>query len=199
MCPFCNDVDKEGEILEIDDYVSPCPMTWCWNYGCESHSVLLEDNAQIIDKNELPDKLRSYLTDDLVPYKIPLAKIIKIMNRQFYSFKYDSNLCKDMTECDMREMIELSPGWNESPSNEFNTFLNKWGIKPRDDQEFDDYHCGDDNSRDFTLHLPVNSYNVEDPEQPYPKNFDLAHDGIYIYLQCLDINGNPFIMTYWGD
>lgn len=202
MCPFCGDV-KEEELLQADDYVYPCPMTWCYTGDCQEYSVLLEDNAQIIDKSELPEKLQAYMDkckDELIPYKIPLAKVLKIMNRQFYDFKFkdNSHSGENMTEADMRKMIELSPGLCNDPSEEFKAFLNKWGLIPKDDEDQFDYeYPGDD--LDFTFHLPVNSYDVFGPETPFPENFDLAHDGIYIYLQCLDADGKQFIMTFWGD
>jgi len=193
-CPFCKcveDYSKESYLVQSDDYVSPYPMIWCEE--CGARAVLLDDRAEKIATKDLPEELQKLKTDELQAFKIPLAKVVKIVNRQFYDFKLPED--KELSVDEMIQMVELSPGWNEDRSEEFKNFLNHRGITERDD----DFSFGEQGAEDYRLHLPVNSYDAMNPEQPYPKNFDCSHDGIYVYLQCLDVDGKPFDMTYWGD
>jgi hypothetical protein len=67
--------------------------------------------------------------------------------------------------------------------------------------ENDDVENDDEDKIDWRLSLPVNSYDPEHPNErnPYPKNFDIAHDGVYVHVLCEDENGNDLHAYYWGD
>ena len=60
----------------------------------------------------------------------------------------------------------------------------------------DHYHPDD---VDFNLSLTCASYNAEIPRCPYPKNFELDHDGVYVYLRCRERDGRIVTIKYWGD
>ena len=104
MCPFCGDTTGFCSIEE-DDYVAPRPMLWCWATNCDGHAVLLEEQAEKIAFTDLPEPLQKLAGPRHEAYKTPLAKIVKIVNYQFYSYvkKPDSA----MILADLREMIEL--------------------------------------------------------------------------------------------
>ncbi len=52
---------------------------------------------------------------------------------------------------------------------------------------------------DFTTYLEVNSCDAFAPKIPYPKYFDLSHDGVLIDLLCVNCKGEEFVAQYWGD
>lgn len=62
----------------------------------------------------------------------------------------------------------------------------------------DNEGCEDDN-KPFRTYFSVNSYDPMEPQISYPKFFDLSHDGIHIYLDCTDRNGDPLRVSFWGD
>lgn len=60
-------------------------------------------------------------------------------------------------------------------------------------------YCNEMTIDEFTkISIQVNSYDVMLPTIPYPKNMNLEHDGICIYLLCEDNSGKQFITKYWG-
>jgi len=56
-----------------------------------------------------------------------------------------------------------------------------------------------DNSIRFNLSLPCNSYDAENPEIEYPENFQLDHDGVFVYLQVTADDGGKQNLCYWED
>lgn len=48
------------------------------------------------------------------------------------------------------------------------------------------------------MSVVVNSYNLTDAHERYPK-LGFNHDGIYLFLLCVDKDGNDFQMCFWGD
>jgi hypothetical protein len=118
--------------------------------------------------------------------KVPLAKILRVCN---YELEFFESKIKVPDE-DVRKLY----------SSEREDIIKKYNIKKIDEDE----HWGDkgfspDENLLFNVSLPVNSYNVSNPEFSYPKEFDQRHDGVYVYLICSDLEGKEFMMAYWGD
>lgn len=139
-----------------------------------------------------------------------LAKIKRISNYQMYEYKLTKNISDDdirrFIKTDIRREKIIRSGdtdtekkekerWNriEIPKiiEQRKKLMAELGIDEKEDNtSIDDI---------FKLSLPVNSYNVTDPEVPYPDNMDMSHDGISIFILCEDENGKEFPSNYWGD
>jgi hypothetical protein len=47
--------------------------------------------------------------------------------------------------------------------------------------------------------LACDSYDAMEPLVPYPETFNTAHDGISMFLNCVNSEGCEFLVEYWGD
>jgi hypothetical protein len=47
--------------------------------------------------------------------------------------------------------------------------------------------------------VPCNSYNMNQPSSPYPPDFKLDHDGVYLYIKALDSQGKIREIILSGD
>jgi hypothetical protein len=136
--------------------------------------------------NDLSSIISQYgeITEDII------RKFIELEPLRWKSFY-------DISDRDERKKAEKHWKEVEKPAMEEKReeFMKMYGIVPvSSDNELDDGQV------DLThFSLPVNSYDVEAPQKPYPKNMDLAHDGIFIYVLCEDENGKEFESCYWGD
>jgi hypothetical protein len=189
FCPLCGKYsEEENEGLQYDDYVTH-PMIWNW-ICCDCHCVLLENTVKKLTlkeaKAEFPqhaNKLDQIESTAVACLSIDCAKIKRISNHQLYDYVLKED--EQITEEEIRKFISSGEDERivERPTDED-------GSTNMEDVE---------NEYLFDLSLPVNSYDSEAPEVPYPKNMDLAHDGIFIYLLCEDENGKEFRVCYWGD
>jgi hypothetical protein len=116
---------------------------------------------------------------------VQCAKIKRISNRQLYEYKLTGD---QITEEEIRTFI-----------SDDDAIMERLGIVARPCDKYGLSDDVDDDENLYTLSLPVNSYDAEAPEVDYPANFDLAHDGICIYILCEDENGKEFRSCYWGD
>ena len=46
--------------------------------------------------------------------------------------------------------------------------------------------------------VELNSYNIADIRKKYPE-YDLSHDGVYIWIEVLEKDGSLTVMKFWGD
>jgi hypothetical protein len=50
----------------------------------------------------------------------------------------------------------------------------------------------------FNVSIIVNSYNVKNPVEPYPENFEIPHDGVFVCCEVIQ-NGAICYYKYCGD
>ena len=139
--------------------------------------------------NFIEQELNKYVIKDIANIIMSYDKITSDIVREFVkSAKKD------------KYSIERHPCEIENETDERKNIRNMYRIVNKKEDEFDNVKDNNDIHNDFwKLSLPVNSYNSENPLIKYPSNFDLSHDGIYIYLLYEDLKGNIFCMNYWGD
>ncbi len=55
--------------------------------------------------------------------------------------------------------------------------------------------------KSYNMALECNSFNIENPKIPYPKNFSMDHGGSYVFCQgyVLDKPNEIIYSRYWGD
>ena len=59
---------------------------------------------------------------------------------------------------------------------------------------------GKKNWKEFEkISIPVESYDVSRPKDPYPPNTDLRHDGVYVLIEVEELDGSTTVIAYWGD
>ena len=51
----------------------------------------------------------------------------------------------------------------------------------------------------MNVSVEINSFNAESPQKPHTARVDLSHDGIYVYLQVVGLDGKRQVISYWGD
>ena len=227
LCPSCEELNLEYESsnLQYMDYVDH-PMIWC--DGCSGRMILnltIDDiynmKSSCLEIKNLPFKLslkelkKNYNLNKIekeinnfwdVPYDFnsvdyPDQKPITIKDFNFYNIDllfikkvinndlidYCSNY--DITQDQIYELIQ---------NNYSKEIIDKYNIYKK---KYNNYH--DNNISELFkkphLWLECNSYNTENPEKEYPKNFHLDHDGVYVYTECIDSKGNIIYSKYCGD
>ncbi len=181
-CPFC---EKQGMIEDVD-YVDR-PMYWC-NGGCVS---ILDLASYKIAKNICRETLDGETSDgetSSVSEQIPPIKLCKIVGvslgmrnqsdeegeEEEYSPPSLTSTYEEIKRgCDECQKIER---WNWERTSEIVSGCSK--------------HPSDD------TYVKIDSYNVVCEET---KDLDLRHDGCYIFLKYLELDGREFRMKYWGD
>jgi hypothetical protein len=168
-CP-CS--DKWDNVIQSGDYVSH-PMVWCDDCGRRSFICIYCQPETFTKK-------------DCVVYKYPLVKVLKVINRQIYDWKWTP----DLFGRQFQDMLRRS-------YSEENDFAESIGLEKQDDWFAED----PENIAENIWHdygVECNSTNVEDVKNTMP--LDLSHDGIYVYCQCrCDSCGTEFNARYWGD
>lgn len=191
QCPFC--LVWHENTMQYTDYVTH-PMIWCDN--CWARAVIDPLSVKFVHEQGNPV---NHLTGDSRAYVCDLYKIIRISNCRSVALCYTE---EDKTE-EEREILLRRLFSEDIPYNR----LKEFGLKRRGKgKKALDCVCendGEPNHETLACSLgcsfPVNSYNTEEPEIPYPENFSLAHDGICIYLDCQDKQGKLHRVVYWGD
>ena len=188
ICPSCSYICK-GEDLSMAyiDYVSQYVMMWC--DGCGERAVLdldqnwvedikrytpitvtLEEVDSFSQHRDFFKKLLSGYPGKIYLYKIPFFKILRVINSKLSGFYSE----KSIPEEKVRKFIESD--YQDLPEGVYEEDI-------------------DEDEINFNLSLPCDGYFVEDPNKPYPMNFELNHDGVYVHL--LLENGEH--VYYWGD
>ncbi len=193
-CPYCGEIEE----LEYYDYVDR-PMIWCWG-DCEARCILnmpLEyanyflDGIGNIKYADPADKILFKLFHDSVLvndppfeydkekydrcYKIELLFIRRIVTSELAEYAAKQQIPEE----NVRELVE----------NKYEqSLIDKFNIMKVDEK----------NKDDFNVSINCNSYNISRPENPYPQNIDLGHDGIYMFCEVV-YNGEQYYYKYWGD
>lgn len=191
LCPFCEkwgtDCDGKRPILEYQDHVSH-PMIWEWpdaKNPCQTKAVINIFSRREIIPTEEDIRIDSLAEnnpqeDGLKLYSCDLYKIVRISNSQLTHLQP----CHRITN--IRGYIS-----DGCPQQRAWWYGLQHLIERDPDLNFVDSK--------LPCTLPVNSYNTEAPEIPYPENFCLDHDGTAIYLDCQDQDGKPVRVWYSGD
>lgn len=168
-CP-CS--DKWDNVIQSGDYVSH-PMVWCDDCGRRSFMCIY-------------CQPETFTKEDCVVYKYSLVKVLKVLNRQVYEWRWTPYLF----EKHFKDMLRHS-------YSEEDAFAESIGLKEQKDS-----FAG--NPEDITEEMwkdysvICNSTNVEDVRNIMP--LDTSHDGIYVYCQCrCECCGTEFTARYWGD
>lgn len=196
ICPWCHLAGNDS--YQVGDYVAfvehgrqtrehEACMLWC---DCGARAVALTKTICEVAESDLTREEREAIdryrenhnVTHLFRYgEVELAWIDRVYNRQLFRFPES-----EPSQERLREWI-----------------TENWSEDQRGTSHIPNHLSGKDfgyiQQPDFTRGLEVHSYNVETPQVSYPKEFDLSHDGIYIYLLCRDENGVEFQFVYWGD
>ncbi len=207
ICGVCQTIGIR--IFQFNDYISRS-MLWCEKCGCRS--ILDLDPGYVYGRiDDLPEK---YLipTVNLKNYKIyewDKKEILRCILENFKKFKYYSVPCLWIT----RILNSPCSDWKTTRPVTKEEVL-KFAASPITEtaEELDiiempeDEHVHEEaKNADFALSLDVNSYDANTPSIEYPKNYDLGHGGVYIYLEYIesaeveDCPGELKKMVYWGD
>jgi len=192
-CPGCHheaSTDDGGNLVD-EDYGSN-GMIWCEICGGLFFLDYEQERDAQIEKYFVREVLRNVKygrtaaevrQESFNEYKIPVLKIARTTGRAIYQ------MTRDLTDQEIRDFYSEMKMENYfyRPSVES---LEKYGIISRDDQFDPDEICHNDGFNEekcmkgecTLVSLPVNSYNLEKPEIPYPKELDMSHDGSMVYV-----------------
>jgi len=165
-------LDSDGLKLK-DSLMSSLPDDILYQISSQlSANKLMYDKNEpnVLSRTDVDENYRAHEGNQYLIYKVELAKIEKVINYQLSQIRATDTLSQDQ----LRQLIDSYSDDSDEDENE-------------------------DRQIDFKYGLDVNSYNVKDPIISYPKNLDLRHDGIDIYLDCTTSKGKPFQCRYWGD
>ena len=215
ICPFCNYITENlnycEENLQFEDYAD-IPMIWC--NKCMARSFLdltieqMQNTWEKLESNVKPDldflekykinfrdielknnKLLNNLcknNDEVSCYKIPLLKIKNITNYVLLGYNCDNKLSREQL-CEF-----LDSKYTENYERLFDKkIMDKYGIT-KNDEDFDSRNSG---NKIFNLSFSCDSYNTDEPLIPYPKKFEIPHDGVHVGCEL----ENNKIVFYWGD
>lgn len=186
-CPFCHDLEDVCTVFQSDDYVHKINMVWCDSCGarCAVPSDAANDkeymNAKYrITSEQVPYELLQKLDFDGNPdhylcYQFPLLKIHKVINSDMADFSAEHPVDQER----LKQFIASG-------------FDPRFGFQSTADADLDERSV---EGFDFNLGLVIDSYNATDAEE----FLNMAHDGVYIFLQCYDLEGHLFGACYWGD
>lgn len=195
ICPFCHSFAPRN--FQFDDYVDR-PMLWCDK--CPARSVLNLPILQVvvgIDPTTTPYQLTKIGTLLDIHRIDPTLDLSTIPDRP-YIFYYTTLLFIEriissrLSDYTTPQPIDESIVRQLIDSNYDPELCVQHGIVKRSDHF-------DPDGIDFNLSLTCASYNAELPKYPYPRNFELDHDGVYVYLQCRERDGRMVTIKYWGD
>lgn len=211
-CPFCD--HKEYNDVQWDDYVEKKPMLWC--EGCGARSVLDMSPDDVRRIYDLPEEEFERFT-----LEAPLCFIERVSNMQLCRYTKESPPLPQESVREFVGKVDCHTLWNKCPSHDYDGLhydckegrcevcneilkhegvgFNVYGEGNSEGEDECEFRCGEKSELiDFGISMECNSYDVESPRIPYPKNFNLMHDGIYVYLQCVDSKGERFTTCYWG-
>lgn len=195
VCPLCYHIGNEDDShYQYNDYVTH-HMIWCEKCDARIVTNIAAKNEtfedyQVVDYETIPQQFRKPLkkvkkaSEDYDYVKIPLMKIHKVINFELERYKYTGEH-KDTedNQTNLKRFIDSkfkdkNCGFDLRPEKE------KIIINEKSDFDFDN------------VGLTIDSYNAADGKK---YGLDMSHDGIYVHLQCEDVNGNLCRAAYWGD
>lgn len=182
------------------------------DYNRESKDNNIDPERKIPDKYyigkkklnvaDTPEKYTTVICEYL-EYKVPLLKILRVTGSKIIHVK------NKLTDDEIRDVYNKSEYTKDNELVIPREIEEKYQIIEEDSTNNNNNDTDNDNDNDnnditidptdnvvYTqklirkkqllenkiLSIPVNSYNLMKPEIPYPKNFNLDHDGITIYL-----------------
>jgi hypothetical protein len=133
-----------------------------------------------VSSEQIPDELLQKIEYDGNPnhylcYQFPLFKIHKVINSDLA----DHSAPQPISQERLKEFIASG-------------FDSRFGFQSHPDADLDERSV---DAFDFNLGLVIDSYNANDAEE----FLAMAHDGVYVFLQCFDEDGQLFGACYWGD
>lgn len=205
ICPFCG---YFKDIYQTTDYVSE-PMIWCCGYtrGCGARSVIdrtvnkIPIDQEEIDKIHNIDSIRAYYdtyfdeldleSNEYSFYYVELLYIKKCINYQLTDFHCN----KEVSQSVIYKLIQYGKDIKLGEilkSNNITYEMNK------------EYEICKYDINSFNVALDIGSYNnlVNSSNQKIHDlvpNIDLSHDGINIYLLCINSKNELIVVNYWGD
>lgn len=51
----------------------------------------------------------------------------------------------------------------------------------------------------MNISIPINDYILNEKRNNFPKYMEIRHDGIYVYAQVRELNGQSKVVSFWGD
>lgn len=201
QCPFCNRFsygeDGGGVIpcLMYEDYVE-YPMIWCEWTGDRgvldpaSFKNAVDEFEKICDSYTGSSDIwnPSEQTRDTMhstSFKIPLLFIERVA---------DNYMTRNISECPLEpsEVKELAD--SEKRNNRYDPeIVKKLGlIKIEED-------CETYRNKIMNISVPVNSYSVFNPSEPFPCKVSTAHDGVNVAVQVRELDGRSSVVFFWGD
>lgn len=184
-CPFCEALPSDYD-FQIDDYCTQ-PMLWCEKCEARSFLNITEEYLREIEKEYYVSKsvIKTIKLEVLYDSKKKIVDVIRfdsnlllvkeVVNHILLIYKTKTKL----SEKKIRKFVK---------SDYSEELASKYGIVKRDEDA--DLSCDSG-----FLPLTCNSYNTENPETPYPDNFDMSHDGVIVLCFCEDNKR----CWYWGD
>lgn len=187
-CPFCHH-RGEYETIQWEDYVE-YPMLWCDK--CGARAVLDPKSYHEFNnaENEPPDCV-----------EIPLLFIERAVDSAMAMVKSTVPLTEE-------QMVLLTHSGGEAYHKYDKKVRAQLGLTKRKDEDFDDmirYDHTDEKPDNafrrelFNVSVAINSYNAEKPSKPHTAKVSLDHDGIYVFLQVVELDGTKSMIVYWGD
>jgi hypothetical protein len=193
-CPFCNDT-REGN-LQITDYVD-YPMLWC--NGCDARSVLDPDAYDKYERDMRDcETMHAASTRDLgqppddtpVEANIPLLWIARMCDSHMYRVRSTRALTADeMNRLIHSYSLKKHDNWYDP------AVVESMGCEDREESPW----YGSNTNTVMNVSVPVGSYNVETPSVSYGPNVDTSHDGTYVFLQVVKMDGSDQVISYSGD
>src|SRR5579871_6806922 len=183
-CPFCHH-RNEYDNIEWEDYVE-YPMLWC--RSCGARAVLDPESYYTFNESlEVPP----------VSIEIPLLFIERACDSHM------SDVCSSrrLTE---EEMKLLTHSYNDYKRQYDPKVIEQLGLRLYTQDELDEIDHGSSepdrlySSRQSIMNVSVeiNSYNVEEPAKPHTAYVDMSHDGVYVYLLVVKLDGTRRIVSY---
>lgn len=217
ICPYCNYacICENGNHLQFDDYVD-LPMLWCDSCGArcvlditinDIHQMLMCENpivpksivhkqayikyvtATLMNDHQCCDNINNNRTE-VCYYFVDLLHIKKVVNFDLDRFKPKES--HTPSQDDLFKLIE---------SNYDSLIADKLGLEYVDENYIYDFIMDDEKPLKYIQKMGIicNSYNSQRPSVKYPSNFELSHDGVYVYMECIKHNGDAIVVKYWGD
>lgn len=225
ICPYCNEIAGCGAFgiadgFELDDYVTK-PMLWCDSCGARcmfdtTCDELLRTDPYYINvpgrvkklghislffkmyphlESKIKNKIytEENINNSKIFYEVNLLKINRVVNWKLVHYIKSA---EEFVKC-INSNISLP-----TPSQEdLRRFIaSNYDKKIADEIGLNDAWITDTSL--MQLGIECGTYNAERPIRPYPKNFYLDHDGVYVNLECSCIRDKKekiLYENYWGD
>jgi hypothetical protein len=208
ICPKCE--TRQG--IEYDDYVIR-PMLWCQScgfYGIFSDRITLRAadvrpyGTNLVSERDVERPYGTNLVSERdVERSNETPKLDDFdMNDKFNTdifwdkplHFYDADMLYFTKICNC-QIARLDPAMKYT-QEQICTLIEEGTCDDMDDRDGDETEMSILNGD--LCYLDVGSFNLTDPAKDYPREFDFAHDGIYIHYCYLDEFGEEKESYFWG-